>query len=295
MSDTSLGTDEVMTPNTRPATPPQTPSQHCPKWEQRLPSVFVIQATDSFSIQLKVGLQTTDTSEHFSVKALLDSGATNLFIDRDYVNRNCINTCALTRPVPIQNVDSTLNEASEVWEVVDLILHYEDHTKRAMFVVTGLGKQDVILGYTWLQEHNPEVDWTTSQVKMSRCKSQCHTCTVDTQKETLQERKIRHKIHQCQAGPFPQPESDSEKEDGQAVLQANLANTFPDIEIHPTDHLFAWCAPEGVYHVRAMGNVSQCLAEAAGQAKPTNSNLPEHLAEFKDVFSKLSFDQLPDK
>ena len=82
-------------------------------------------------------------------------------------------------PVPIRNVDGTPNEAGEVWEVVDLILHYEDHTEWALFAVTSLSKQDVILGYTWLKEHNPEVDWSTGQVKMSQCKSQCHTCTAD--------------------------------------------------------------------------------------------------------------------
>ena len=79
------------------------------------------------------------------------------------------------------------------------------------------------------------------------------------------------------------------------MLQADPADTFPDIEIHLMDHLFAWCAPEEDYHVRATGNVSQRLAEAAGRTEPTDSNLPEHLAEFEDVFSKLSFDQLPDK
>jgi hypothetical protein len=29
----------------------------------------------------------------------------------------------------------------------------------------GLGKQDIILGLTWLCEHNPEVNWQSNEVK----------------------------------------------------------------------------------------------------------------------------------
>ena len=36
------------------------------------------------------------------------------------------------------------------------------------FVVTNLGKQDIILGFTWLEEHNPKIDWQTREVKMSQ-------------------------------------------------------------------------------------------------------------------------------
>jgi len=52
---------------------------------------------------------------------------------------------------------------------MDVILRYKDHSERVQFAVTGLGKQDAILGYTWLKDHNPEVDWITKEVKMSRC------------------------------------------------------------------------------------------------------------------------------
>jgi hypothetical protein len=52
--------------------------------------------------------------------------------------------------------------------VVDVVLRYQDHLEHAVFVVTSLGRQDIILGLTWLCEHNPEVNWKTAKVKMSR-------------------------------------------------------------------------------------------------------------------------------
>ncbi|KAG6882323.1 hypothetical protein C0995_014986, partial [Termitomyces sp. Mi166 len=34
----------------------------------------------------------------------------------------------------------------------------------AIFAVTSLGKQDMILGFTWLQEHNAEINWSKGHI-----------------------------------------------------------------------------------------------------------------------------------
>jgi len=36
-----------------------------------------------------------------------------------------------------------------------------------------LGKTDVILGMPWLAAHNPEINWETEEVKMTRCPPLC--------------------------------------------------------------------------------------------------------------------------
>ena len=66
-------------------------------------------------------------------------------------------------------MDGYLNEAGSITEVVDLVLQYKDHSECAVFTVTNLGRQEMILGPTWLWEHNPEVDWETGEVNMSHC------------------------------------------------------------------------------------------------------------------------------
>jgi len=35
------------------------------------------------------------------------------------------------------------------------------------------GKTEVILGIPWLQAHNPEINWKTGEVKMTRCLPLC--------------------------------------------------------------------------------------------------------------------------
>ena len=61
---------------------------------------------------------TTDTGEVKSVQALLDSGATGMFIDRVYVKANRLSTRTLSSTIPVRNVDGTPNEAGLVTEVV---------------------------------------------------------------------------------------------------------------------------------------------------------------------------------
>jgi hypothetical protein len=65
----------------------------------------------------------------------------------------------LSQPVNIYNVDSTPNEAGKVSEIWETVLQYCDHSKCAIFAVTCLGKQNIILGLNWLCEHNPKVNW----------------------------------------------------------------------------------------------------------------------------------------
>ncbi|EGO23775.1 hypothetical protein SERLADRAFT_349338, partial [Serpula lacrymans var. lacrymans S7.9] len=38
---------------------------------------------------------------------------------------------------------------------------------------TQLGKINLILGWTWLFKHNPEIDWQTGVVTLSHCPQEC--------------------------------------------------------------------------------------------------------------------------
>ena len=125
--------------------------------------------TRGTSLLLLVEIRTTDTSKLHSVKALLDCGATRSFIDRDFVRSKGINTRTLSCNILVFNVDSSPNEAGQISEVVDVVLRYKTHSKRMLLAVSGLGKQSLILGYDWLKDHNPRIDWEKGEVEMTRC------------------------------------------------------------------------------------------------------------------------------
>ena len=127
------------------------------------------------SPSLEIELETTDMQCTQHVQALLDSGTTRLFIDAAFVERHQLTTQPLTQPIPIYNINSTLNKAGSIWCVTECILCYCHHPKWAVFAITSLGNQDVILGYTWLHLHNPNIDWSIGEVKISWCLYQCFT------------------------------------------------------------------------------------------------------------------------
>jgi hypothetical protein len=99
-------------------------------------------------------------------------------MDSNYIHLNAISTCQLSSPILVFNVDGSANEAGEISKVVEVILWYDSHTEHAQFAVTQLGQQNMILGFTWLQEHNPEVDWQLQTVWMLWCPPRCDTCRV---------------------------------------------------------------------------------------------------------------------
>jgi len=105
---------------------------------------------------LPVEIETTDTSELHSVKALLDSRATGSFIDRDFVHSKGMNTWTLLRNIPVFNINGSPNETGQISEVVAVVLWYKTHSERMLLAVSRLGKQSLILGYDWLKDHNPQ-------------------------------------------------------------------------------------------------------------------------------------------
>ena len=183
-----------------------------PKWEKRLPRRLSTNTLDTHgtSIILPIEISTTDTSEVHSVKALLDSRAMGNFIDKDFVHMKGISTWNVSRPIPVFNVDSFPNKAGQISEVVDIVLCYKTYSERTLLAISNLGKQSMILGYTWLKDHNLEVNWQTEEVQMNQCPPQCEGCRV-VRKEQASQKKIEARaVNICQARPSPEYVEDSE-------------------------------------------------------------------------------------
>ena len=169
------------------------------------------------SLVIKVEIQNMDTAKVKIGPALIDSGATSSFMSWSYVERNCLNTQKLTQLIDVHKVDSSLNKDGSVTEIINAILHVNGHSKRTTFTVTNFGKLDIILGFTWLAEHNPEINWQTHKVTLSRCLDKYHKHRTEIQEENKALWKSTKWIHICRQGPFtsladdePMPEFNSE-------------------------------------------------------------------------------------
>jgi len=176
--------------DTQPLKPLAAAPLRRPKWEKRLPKLFSISALDvqGTSLLLPIEIGTTDTSKLHSVKALLDCGATRSFIDRDFVCLKEMNTQTLSCNILVFNVDSSPNKAGQISEVVDVVLRYKTHSERMLLAVSGLGKQSLILGYNWLKDHNPRIDWEKGEVEMTHCSLRCEGEHALQKEQTRQKR-----------------------------------------------------------------------------------------------------------
>jgi len=132
-----------------------------------------------------------DSHEVEEVDALLDSGVTGLFIDCAWLCQKKITTQKLEHPIEVYNIDVSVNRGGSIMEEVTLILSYQGHKECTVFEVCDLGKSNLIIGCTWLHKHNPEIDWETGKVEMTRCPQRKRGIgeekSMKTQKATIEE------------------------------------------------------------------------------------------------------------
>jgi hypothetical protein len=205
---------DMQKPPTVPAMPRDPPLAPRTRWEKHLPSKYIVTSIPSTnSLEVEVQIQGTNIGTPVSLSALLDCGATGIFMDTEWVRKNKITTRPLSRPIPVYNVDGSPNTAGEIKDIAEVTLRYKDHTELAHFVIMQLSKQNMILGYSWLHQHNPEVDWVAKEVTMSRCPTTCKTCTVATRLKHQIRCTDARKSRKCQSGGFPVLVEDCNDED----------------------------------------------------------------------------------
>ena len=104
-----------------------------------------------------------------TIKALLDSSATRMFMDKRIVARHGFKLQKLERPIAVRNVNGTNNSRGAITHQVEVNIYYKEHVERIRINVCELRKTEIILGMPWLVAHNPEINWQTGEVKMTRC------------------------------------------------------------------------------------------------------------------------------
>ena len=250
------------------------------------------------STELDLLLESIDTRQPFGAKALLDSGATGLFIDDAFVAAKNLTRDPLPRSILVYNIDGTLNEHGSVKETVDLVVRYQDHTERASFYVTTLGGSQLILGHPWLVKHNPDIDWAAGKITMSRCPEECRIRHIQVQRKHRQRYKLRKKAKVLSTAVPPLVTVEELLDDVEEEESSSPdAVEDPDLPVVGDRIYTAVLAPQpDPTCISATSTVSQRLAEAAEKDRVQKSwkdIVPESYHQFEKVFLKESFDELP--
>jgi hypothetical protein len=125
------------------------------------PSCFVT------SIVLTVG------KRHFTVKALVDSGAQSCFIDKAIVAEHNIKIEKIQKNILLNLADGTPSSAGPITHTTTPVqLTLAGHKEKARFYVSSIA-YPVILGLNWLQTHNPTVNWKKLMLTFPDCRIPC--------------------------------------------------------------------------------------------------------------------------
>ena len=213
-----------------------------------------------------------------SAHALLDSGAKGIIVDHEFAKRNKLTLHTLTKPIPVKNVDGTMNQQGAVHYTTIQTIRIkspgnEYHEKRSELYVTALGDHDVIFGTDWLQAHNPEVDWAKLQLAFTCCPKSC-------------------KLSQTPLVLEPK----SKESRTTVISRIEPLEEYHTVEVETTDpELFArihqW-DKENYIHVRSKLTTSTELA-ARTVPRPSMSAIPEKYRLFTKVFSEEASHRLP--
>lgn len=109
-------------------------------------------------INLSLKISPLRKSPFIDIQALLDSGTNEVFIDCKWAEDNLLQLQPLQHPIIVYNVDGTTNSTRWITHMTNLIMDFQGHWEKILAEVIDLGKNQMVLGYTWLKCHNPIID-----------------------------------------------------------------------------------------------------------------------------------------
>jgi hypothetical protein len=92
-------------------------------------------------------------------QALVDSGATDNFINATFTSQMGLGLKELPIPKKIFNIDNTTNKSGKITHYLDLDVCAKGIHKEMRFLITDIGSEDLLLGYPWLAMFEPRFNW----------------------------------------------------------------------------------------------------------------------------------------
>ena len=100
--------------------------------------------------------------------ALIDSGATENFMNLGYAKYLQLPIKRLEEPRSLFNVDGTTNKSGSLQFYTDLQVQTGSQRTNLRFFLTDLGDNKAILGYPWFAAVQPRIDWKRGWVDHSQ-------------------------------------------------------------------------------------------------------------------------------
>ena len=182
----------------------------------------MVKNTQAPSIVLQTQLVGKFSNRQIDTSALCNSGAEAVLINSNFAHLHRLSLHRLPRPIAVTNVDGSDNVSGSIkWSTRQTLRTVSSdglssHTEEVEFLVADIGNMDIILGTDWLRTHNPEIDWSSGKVTMSRCPDDCRIKHILTQRKHRERQKLKKKGDRAKGGR-PQPVTMEELDDDDDV------------------------------------------------------------------------------
>jgi len=131
---------------------------------------------ESDNDHIKVKIQLHGGKVSVTINAMIDSGGTEDFIDREVCNKHGMKMIKAKNPKEIYLADGKPRAMEPVTHMMKVPMDISNHRELATFQVANLQNHEVILWMPWLREHNPTIDWNDKRITFNseRCTTCCH-------------------------------------------------------------------------------------------------------------------------
>jgi len=110
-----------------------------------------------------------------TINAIIDSGATEDFIDQEFCNKYQIRTTKAKNPREIYLADGEPSSMGPVTPIGTVPMDIRAHKEITTFQVAKLQNHEAILEMPWLKDHNPRIDWGQGKITFDseKCTTMC--------------------------------------------------------------------------------------------------------------------------
>jgi predicted aspartyl protease len=112
---------------------------------------------------LRVKIQGKDEKEHTTM-AMIDCGATENFIDRQFVEQQQLPLMKKAVPQRVLAVDGRELVGRPVTHEATVTLTINDHREEIKLHCITIGNSPIIIGLPWLWKHNPNINWKEGRI-----------------------------------------------------------------------------------------------------------------------------------
>jgi hypothetical protein len=113
---------------------------------------------DLLSSHLCFSVLVSGTNKSVCTLAMLDSGATAVFINERFVLQHNILRYPLIRPIALHNINGSINKVGSLTDFACLTMNIgSKYTEKLDFLITDLGPENIILWTAWNLTHSPTI------------------------------------------------------------------------------------------------------------------------------------------